>query len=139
MPAEVLTRILEYAVETPRDAYIPHAETLPPRYAQLRAFSLVAKQWRTSAQSLLWRDVWLPLPLTAYKFTGATEAGNWTLSRSTRTLRLGREWREEDSDFNQYGGMVQRVLLLVPYIRELWLSECRIDPAVLSWAQGEVR
>lgn len=128
----MLNLIFELAVPSFRN---PRA--FAKRAKLLCRFSLVSKAWHATAQATLFQLVCLPLPSSAWKLVGSGVGKRF--GQRTRFLKLGKEWERAESDMNwhKWPATTPTLLKVTPFITEMWLEEVTVDPAVLSWVQGE--
>lgn len=132
LPADILSRIFTHTL--PRSQ---QSGAFRKRYKLLNAYSLVCGRWRAVAQALFFQRVHLPTVPTAIKYNNLTKPMGVMYGKETQTLRVGGEWSAGTPSFHRHGAILESLVTHMPFLTEMWLHEVTVDPAVLSWVQGE--
>jgi hypothetical protein len=122
LPPEIVQRVIRLSL-SPTISY----ETLPERYADLRAYCLVCQAWRPWAQDELYRHLLVEDGSKAARVERALEWTGTRLSDGVRYLRLGS--LSSDGVWNS-GGSAQEMLRLCTRVEDLRIVRLR-----LSWAK----
>lgn len=135
LPLELILHIIRLAIEDD-EAYSTAT------YATLRSFSLVSKIWACFAQDELFRDVLLPHTKALSAFTAVTfskqdprdtqNAPRLARDR-TRSLAVARP-DESSGETKAEVAVFTQLVIAVPGLTRLTLSNMSADCAMLSWA-----